>query len=153
MNVWPLLNIFRFGKSIKTPCHWSSTPLATVRRGWKSWRTRWCRGCRNAQSVAGECVQLSPNLWRCVQLYLKRRDRVRVVELSCQHALLQIFWRKQLHRHAINESKLWKTPSTDFTVKLFVCVKLILLGYASGSGTSLNVLHIWIGWNRSWWKT
>jgi len=38
-------------------------------------------------------------------------------------------------------------------VKLFVCVKLILLGHVSESGTSLNVLHIWIGWNKSWWKT
>jgi len=44
-------------------------------------------------------------------------------------------------------------PSTDFTVKLFVCVKLILLGHVSKSGTTLNVLHIWIGWNKSWWKT
>ena len=34
MNVWPLLNIFGFGKSIKSPCHWSSTPLTTVRRRW-----------------------------------------------------------------------------------------------------------------------
>jgi len=44
-------------------------------------------------------------------------------------------------------------PSTDFTVKLFVCVKLNLLGHVSESGTSLNVLHIWISWNKSWWKT
>jgi len=44
-------------------------------------------------------------------------------------------------------------PSTDFKVKLFVCVKLNLLGYVSESGTSLNVLNIWIGWNKSWWKT
>jgi len=34
-------------------------------------------------------------------------------------------------------------------MKLFVYVKLILLGHASESGTSLNVLHIWIGWNKS----
>ena len=66
--------------------------------------------------------------------------------------LLEIFWRKQLHRHAVNSSKLWKMPSTDFTVKLFVCVKLNLRGPVSQSGTSLNVLHIWIGWNKSWWK-
>jgi len=38
-------------------------------------------------------------------------------------------------------------------VKLFVCVKLILLGHLSGSGTTLNVLHIGIGWNKSSWKT
>ena len=36
-------------------------------------------------------------------------------------------------------------PSTDFTVKLFVCVKLNLLGHVSESGTSFNVLRIWIG--------
>jgi len=36
-------------------------------------------------------------------------------------------------------------PSADFTVKLFVCVKLNLLGHVSESGTSLKVLHIWIG--------
>jgi len=44
-------------------------------------------------------------------------------------------------------------PSTDFTVKLFVCVKLILLGHVNDSGTTLNVLHIWIGWSKRWWKT
>jgi len=33
-------------------------------------------------------------------------------------------------------------------VKVFICVKLILLGYVSESGTSLNVLHIWIGWKK-----
>jgi len=44
-------------------------------------------------------------------------------------------------------------PSTDFTVKLFVCVKMILLGHVSESGTTLNVLHNWIGWSKSWWKT
>jgi len=38
-------------------------------------------------------------------------------------------------------------------VKLFVCVKLILIGHVSGSGTTLEVLHIWIGWNKSCWKT
>jgi len=43
--------------------------------------------------------------------------------------------------------------STDFTVKLFDCVKLNLLGHVSESGISLNVLHICIGWNKSWWKT
>jgi len=42
---------------------------------------------------------------------------------------------------------------TDFTVKLFVCVQLILLGHVSDSWTTLNVLHIWIGWNKSWCKT
>jgi len=40
-------------------------------------------------------------------------------------------------------------PSTAFTVKLFVCVKLILLGHVNESGTTLNVLHIWIGWSKS----
>ena len=45
MNVWPLLNIFAFGKSVKSPCHWSSTPLATVRRRWKLRWTRRCKGC------------------------------------------------------------------------------------------------------------
>jgi len=44
-------------------------------------------------------------------------------------------------------------PSTAFTVKLFVCVKLILLGHVNESGTTLNVLHIWIGWSKSKWKT
>jgi len=44
-------------------------------------------------------------------------------------------------------------PSTDFTVELFVCVILILLGHVSESGTTLNVLYIWIGWSKSWWKT
>jgi len=34
-------------------------------------------------------------------------------------------------------------------MKLFVCVKLIQLGHVSESGTSLNVLHIWIGWNET----
>jgi len=43
--------------------------------------------------------------------------------------------------------------STDITVKLFVCVELIPLGHVSESGTTLNVLHIWIGWSKSWWKT
>ena len=79
MNVWPLLNIFGFGKSIKSPCHWSSTPLTTVRRLWKLRRTRRCKGCRDAQTVSGECVQhlqtynisKSPNLWRWVQLFWK----------------------------------------------------------------------------------
>jgi len=146
-NVWPLLNIFGFCKSIKSARYWSSTPLTTVRWLWKLRRTRRCKGCLDAQSVDGECVLLyqSPNLWRCVQLFLKSRDRGRAEQLSCQHALLQIVWRQQLHRYAINESKLWNTPSTDFTVKLFVCVKLILLGHVSKSGTTLNVLHIWIG--------
>jgi len=38
-------------------------------------------------------------------------------------------------------------------VKLFVCVKkLILLGHVSENGTTLNVLHNRIGWNKSWWK-
>jgi len=27
-----------------------------------------------------------------------------------------------------------------------------LLGHVSESGTTLNVLHIWIGWNKSSWK-
>jgi len=35
MNVWPSFNIFGCGKSIKSACHWSSTPLSTVRRRWK----------------------------------------------------------------------------------------------------------------------
>jgi len=39
---------------------------------------------------------------------------------------------------------------TDFTVKLFVCVKLNPLGHVSESGTSLYVLHIWICWNKNW---
>jgi len=38
-------------------------------------------------------------------------------------------------------------------VKKFVCAKLILLGHVSESGTTLSVLHIWIGWKKSWWKT
>jgi len=42
---------------------------------------------------------------------------------SCQQVLLQIFWRQQLHQHAVNESKLWNTSSADFTVKLFLCVE------------------------------
>ena len=58
MNVWPLLNIFGFGKSIKSPCHWSPTPLTTVRRGWKLRRTRRCKECRDAQTASGECVHL-----------------------------------------------------------------------------------------------
>jgi len=41
----------------------------------------------------------------------------------------------------------------DFTVKLFVCVKLILVGHVRKSGTTFNVLHIWIGWNKNCWKT
>ena len=88
---------------------------------------------------------------RCVQLFLKSWDRVRAVHLSCQHALLQIVWKQQLHRHAINESKLQNTPLTDFTVKLFVCVKLILVGHVSG--ITSNVFHIRIGWNKSSCKT
>jgi len=70
---------FRIWQVIKSACHWSSTPLTTVRRRWKLRRTRRCKGCRDAQTVSGECVQLSPNLWRCVQLFLKRRDKVRAV--------------------------------------------------------------------------
>ena len=56
MNVWPSLNIFAFGKSIKSACHWSSTPLTTVRQRWKLRRTSRCKECRDAQSVDGECV-------------------------------------------------------------------------------------------------
>jgi len=37
---------------------------------------------------------------------------------------------------------------TDFTVTLFVCIKLILIGHVSESGTTLNVLNIWIDWNK-----
>ena len=114
MNVWPLLNIFGYGKSIKSPCHRSSTPLATVWRGWKLCRTRCCKGYRDAQSVGGERVQLSPNLWRCVQLFSKRQDSIRAVELSCEHALLRTFWRWSLHRHAINEYKTVKDAFDRF---------------------------------------
>jgi len=56
MNVWPSLKIFAFGKSIKSACHRSSTPLTTVRRRWKLRRTSRCKECRDAQSVYGECV-------------------------------------------------------------------------------------------------
>jgi len=38
--------------------------------------------------------------WVC-HFFLKSRDSVTAEWLSCQQVLLQIFWRKQLHRHAI----------------------------------------------------
>ena len=79
INIWPSLNFFGFGKSVKSPCHRSSTPLTTVRRRWELRRKRRCKGCRDAQTVSGECVQLSLNPWRCVQVFLKRRDKVRAV--------------------------------------------------------------------------
>jgi len=43
--------------------------------------------------------------------------------------------------------------STEFTVKLFVCVKLIPVGHVAESGITLNILHVRIGWNHSSWKT
>ena len=55
-NVWLLMNIFGFGKPIKSACHWSSTPLTTVCRRWKLRRTRWCKGSHDEQSVGGKCV-------------------------------------------------------------------------------------------------
>jgi len=30
---------------------------------------------------------------------------------------------------------------------------MILLRHVSESGAMLNVLHIWIGWSKTWWKT
>ena len=46
-------------KSIKSACHWSSTPLATVRRRWKLRRTRRCKGCRDTVRWWRVCITLS----------------------------------------------------------------------------------------------
>jgi len=56
MNVWPSLNIFAFGKSIKSACHWPSTPLRTMRRRWKLRRASRCKERLDAPSVDGECI-------------------------------------------------------------------------------------------------
>ena len=64
-------------------------PWCTVRL----WRVRITLSISKPVNVAFSC-------------FLKSWDRVRAVHLSCQHALLQIVWKQQLHRHAINESKL-----------------------------------------------
>ena len=47
----------------------------------------------------------------CRSVVLKSRDRVRALQLSCEHALLEIIWRKQLHRHAVtNQNCEWCLP-------------------------------------------
>jgi len=108
------------------------------------------------QSPLMECAYNFINLQTsdvAFSLFFESWDSVTAVGLSCRQVLLQTVWKQQLHRHAINTSKLQHTPLTSFAVKLCVCVKLILLGYVSESGTTLNVLNIWIGCNKSWWKT
>jgi len=54
---------------------------------------------------------------------------------------------------AYANNKTVNTPSIDFTVNDFVCVKLTPVGHMSKSGITLNVLHIRVVWNENLWRT